>query len=289
MNDQIFNVNDSNWQAVLVDDKWIKALEAGKVLHFSQLQFPLPLIEQGLLTPEIRNPKSRNISLNNNRQLKGALGDDETKIALSAMLGRFREQALSLVNSYFPHYKEHLILGPTSFRPAKIETRAQSWRADDRLLHVDAFPSRPNNGERILRVFININPLNIARVWRVGESFESVVERFLPHTTQYSAWRARALNVFGVTKSLRSEYDHLMLQLHDGMKQDLAYQRNCSQITIPFPAGSVWACFSDQVTHAAMSGQYMMEQTFHLSASKQYNAESSLLAILRHYTGRNLT
>lgn len=287
MNNQIFNINDSDWQTVLSDDKWIKALEAGKVLHFSQLQFPLSPIEQGFLTPEIRNPKSRNISLHNN-QLKGVLGSDEAKIALSAMMGRFREQTLLLVNSYFPHYAEHLRLGLTSLRPAKIETRAQSCRANDRLLHVDAFPSRPNNGERILRVFININPHGTPRVWRVGESFESVVEKFLSHTTPYSAWRARVLNVLGITKSLRSEYDHLMLQLHDRMKQDLDYQRNCSQITMPFPAGSVWVCFSDQVTHAAMSGQYMMEQTFHLSASNQYDVETSPLAILRRYTGKNL-
>lgn len=287
MDNRIINVNGSEWQTVLSDDKWIKALEAGKVLHFSQLQFPLSPIEQGYLTPEIRDPKARNISLHNN-QLKGILGSDRVKIALSEIMGRFREQAQSLVNSYFPNYKEHLSLGPTSFRPVKVETRAQSWRADDRLLHVDAFPSRPNNGERILRVFININPHNMPRVWRVGESFDSVVERFLSHTTKYSAWGARALNVFHITKSLRSEYDHLMLQLHDRMKQDLDYQRTCSQITIPFPAGAVWVCFSDQVTHAAMLGQYMMEQTFHLPPSSQYDIESSPLAILRRYTGKSL-
>ena len=33
-----------------------------------------------------------------------------------------------------------------------------SWRKDDSRLHVDAFPSRPNRGERILRVFCNVNP-----------------------------------------------------------------------------------------------------------------------------------
>ena len=56
-----------------------------------------------------------------------------------------------------------------------------------------------------------------------------------------------------MTKSLRSEYDHLMLQLHDGMKSDLDYQEKCEQQTVPFPAGSVWVCFSDQTSHAVMS------------------------------------
>jgi hypothetical protein len=91
-----------------------------------------------------------------------------------------------------------------------------------------------------------------------------------------------------VTKSLRSEYDHLMLQLHDAMKSDLDYQQNGPQQTVPFPAGSVWVCFSDQTSHAVMSGQYMLEQTLHLPAARQYNPDSSPLAILSRLTGRTL-
>lgn len=55
-----------------------------------------------------------------------------------------------------------------------------------------------------------------------------------------------------------------------------------------FPAGSVWVCFSDQTPHAVMAGQYMLEQTLHLAASRQYNPESSPLAILSRLTGRTL-
>jgi hypothetical protein len=79
-----------------------------------------------------------------------------------------------------------------------------------------------------------------------------------------------------------------MLQLHDGMKSDMDYQRNCEQQTVPFPSGSVWICFSDQASHAVMSGQYMMEQTLHLPAASQYNPDASPLAILSRLTGRKL-
>jgi len=96
------------------------------------------------------------------------------------------------------------------------------------------------------------------------------------------------LRTLRVTKSLRSEYDHLMLQLHDGMKSDLDYQKNADQQTVAFPPGSVWVCFSDQTSHAVMSGQYMLEQTLHLPAARQYNPDSSPLAILSRLTGRNL-
>ena len=79
-----------------------------------------------------------------------------------------------------------------------------------------------------------------------------------------------------------------MLKLHDAMKADSEYQRNAPQVTMTFPAHSVWVCFSDQTPHAAMSGQYMMEQTFHLPIASQYNPESSPLAILTRLTGRTL-
>ena len=165
----------------------------------------------------------------------------------------------------------------------------QSWRADDKRLHIDAFVSRPNHGERILRVFTNVNPHSVPRVWRVGEPFEDVARRFLPGAKAYSAWQAGLLKTLHVTKTLRSEYDHLMLQLHDGMKADLDYQRNAPQQTVPFAAGSVWVCFSDQTSHAVMSGQYMLEQTLHLPAARQYDPSASPLAVLERLTGRPLT
>jgi hypothetical protein len=288
MNQQIVDVNSTEWTTNQKQNRWVTDLEAGKVLHFTSLEFPVSALESSFFTPEIRIPKSRNISLDASGILKGAAGNKQVQTGLGAMLTRFRAQTQKLVDSHFVCYKDHFQLGPTSFRPNQIETRNQSWRADDRRLHIDAFPTRPTYGHRILRVFINVNPNNVPRVWRVGEPFETVVERFLDNAAPYSVWHAKTLNLFGVTKSLRSEYDHLMLQLHDAMKQDLNYQRNCPQMTIPFPTGSVWICFSDQASHAAMSGQYMMEQTFHLPVSKQYNTHSSPLAILKRHTGRGL-
>jgi hypothetical protein len=207
---------------------------------------------------------------------------------MAGMIGRFRAQAEGLLGNLVPRYSEHLRRGSVSFRPSKVETRVQSWRADDRRLHVDAFPSRPNRGERLLRVFTNVNLEGQPRVWRVGEPFEDVAKRFLPRAKPYVAWQARLLNALHVTKSLRSEYDHLMLQLHDGMKADLDYQKNAPQVTFGFPPGCAWVCFSDQASHSVMSGQYMMEYTAQLSPMQQYDKESSPLAILTRLQGHAL-
>ena len=54
------------------------------------------------------------------------------------------------------------------------------------------------------------------------------------------------------------------------------------------PAGTTWLCFSDQVMHAAVSGQYMLEQTIHRPVAALYNPSRSPLAILERLTGRML-
>src|SRR5207249_650859 len=78
-----------------------------------------------------------------------------------------------------PRYAPHLQTGKTSYRPRPAE-QAVSLRKDDRRLHVDAFPSQPAQGRRILRVFRNIHPAGAPRVWQVGEPFAAYAARFLP-------------------------------------------------------------------------------------------------------------
>lgn len=288
MESQLVELELADWRVPTPNEAWIAALEAGKVLYFPKLGFQFKPEEGAFLDPKLLSPDARNISLDGNGKLKGVVGDEAVQKAVAAMIGRFRDQARQLIDGLLPAYGPHLRMAPTSFRPAQVETRVQSWRADDRRLHVDSFPSRPNYGERILRVFTNVNPQGAPRVWRVGEPFEDVAKRFLPRAKSYSRWQAKALKALHVTKSLRSEYDHLMLQLHDGMKSDLDYQKSAQQQTVNFPPGSVWVCFSDQTSHAVMSGQFMMEQTLHLPAASQYNPGASPLAILSRLTGRAL-
>jgi hypothetical protein len=288
MDGLIRSLDLSDWTGVAGRPEWIAALEAGEVLYFPRLAFALSEAEQALLKPSLLAEGVRNISLDAQGNLKGVAGSPEVEAQVTALVGRFATQARGLCRSLFPAYDSHLRPAPTSLRPTQVSTRRQSVRADDRRLHVDAFPSRPNYGERILRVFTNINPQGEPRVWRVGEPFEAVARRYLPVARPYHAWQARLLQALKVTKSFRSEYDHLMLQLHDRMKADDAYQRDCPQVTMPFPSGSTWVCFSDQTVHAAMSGQYMLEQTFHLPVAHQYDVQASPLAILTRLAGRPL-
>ena len=287
MNSPIVELDLADWR-MAGRPEWTAAVEAGRVLYFPHLAFEVLPTERALLREGMLSPQSRNVSLGADGVLKGAGGSAAEQAQLAAMVARFRQQALQLIDGLLPEYRGRLRFAPTSVRPRQVETRRQSVRADDQRMHVDAFPSRPNYGERILRVFANINPAGVPRVWRVGDDFETVARQFLPRAKPYRLWQAKALNALHVTKSLRSEYDHLMLQLHDAMKRDEAYQKSGTQVSMPFAAGSVWVCYSDQATHAVMSGQFMMEQTLYLPPGREANPQASPLAILTRLVGRPL-
>jgi hypothetical protein len=176
----------------------------------------------------------------------------------------------------------------TSLRPAEIAGRKSSWRKDDTRLHVDAFPSQPTHGNRILRVFCNVNPAGRPRVWRVGEPFEEVARRFLPGIGRPFPGSARLKRLVGLTKSVQSEYDFVMLKLHDAMKADDAYQRSVGQEPVNFRPGTTWICYADSVSHAALSGQHQFEQTIEIPLDAMKDAAKSPLRILERMRSRAL-
>jgi hypothetical protein len=266
-----------------------QALEAGKVLHLHQLRFEIRPQEKRFLDERWSDRKSKNISFDPpTAGVKGALGNASDLEDLRRLLQRYHEQAVGLVEHLLPAYAAHLSGARTSFRPAPVAGRRTSWRKDDSRLHVDAFPSRPNRGERILRVFANVNPRGEPRVWRVGEPFAQLAQRYLPQIPRPRPGSAALLRALRITKSRRSEYDHIMLELHDRMKADSGYQKNVPQESVAFAAGCVWICFSDQASHAAMSGQYLFEQTLHLPVAGLYDPSSAPLRVLERLAARPL-
>jgi hypothetical protein len=285
----IVTLDLTGWDPALTADAQrlaVGALEDGGVLVLPHVNFALSESERRFLSPQWSDGRSKNISLDGAR-LKGARGTPADRAELAAMIARFAANAALLVTTLFPRYAPYVKSARTSYRPQPAVGRKVSWRKDDSRLHIDAFPSRPNGGARILRVFSNVNPTQ-DRVWRVGEPFETMAKLLLPGIGRPLPGAAAALAALRVTKGLRSEYDHLMLGLHDRAKADLAYQRQCAQELAHFGPGTTWLCFSDQVMHAAVSGQYMLEQTIHLPVSALYDPAHSPLAILERLTGRVL-
>lgn len=276
---------DSKQQTSVVSD-----LEQGKVIFLPHLAFILSEQEQHLLDPVWVDPKRKNISYQPLKDKLTGVADAAQEPAVRALLQRHYHYCLQLIASILPEYKPVLHTPTNSLRlhPVARWTQNTSWRKDDSRLHVDAFPSRPNYGERILRIFTNINPHGENRSWRVGETFPTLAERFLPRLKSYSPISSWLQNTVGITKSYRSHYDHLMLQMHDAMKADMEYQKNGPQVAVEFPPGSSWICFSDQTPHAAMGGQFMLEQTFLLPVNDMHDPQQSPLKVLESMTSKQL-
>ena len=267
----------------------IDALEAGRVLMLPQLPFQIVADETFLLAPRIMGSERKNISLD---PVTGAVGnialDAAATSILAAMMRRFGDSAERMLRDLLPDYAATLERARTSFRPAEIAAREYSPRHDDRLLHVDAFPSRPMRGHRILRLFCNIALDGAPRAWRVGEPFADFAQQFLPRTGGALPGSAWLLEQLGITKGRRSEYDRIMLRLHDTGKLDAAYQSTAPKTDVMFPAGTTWLCFTDQVLHAALAGHCALEQTFHLPVAAMAHPERSPLRILERLAGRGL-
>lgn len=251
------------------------ALEQGKILFFPENSFSYT--EAALMSESILDAGHKNISYDYKKNKMGAFkqGIEGLEAKLQPFMHGYAEFAFDLVRKALPLYVDHLQWGRTSFRPAQIKGRKSSKRKDDTRLHVDSFAATPVNGLRILRVFCNINPQSEPRVWHVGEGFTQVLAQFSGRIPKYSPFKAKVLKGLKATKTLRSAYDHYMLHLHDSMKLDDEYQAQVQKTLVDFPAQSSWIVFTDHVSHAALSGQYLLEQTFYLPVEKMQKPELS--------------
>jgi len=263
-------------------------LEAGGVVVFPNMPFEIADAERKFLDPAILS-ESKNVSL---EPISGALGGTrlggDDAHALGSMVKRFADRAESLLAHLTPTYTGALQRRRTSFRPGAVADRALSRRKDDRRLHIDAFPSNPVQGRRILRVFSNVNPDGCSRLWDVGEEdFESFARRFEPrlHMPHGGGWLLQKL---GLTKGRRTKYDQAMLDLHDLAKLDDRYQERAPKRRLAFPAGAMWVVYTDSVLHAALAGQHAFEQTFLLPIEAMKDEARAPVRILERITGRAL-
>jgi hypothetical protein len=272
-----------------MQERAVQALESGKVLFFPDLPFRLRAEEEIFLDPAIADGSRKNISFDpaSSRVAATSLQGEKAR-ALGAMLDRFGRAAEALVRGLFPAYARDLVRARTSYRPVEISGRPTSPRHDDRRLHVDAFPTRPLHGWRILRVFSNIAPDGAVRQWEVGEPFPDLARRFFPRLGRPWPGTAALLAALGLTKGRRSLYDFYMLRLHDGMKLDEAYQQNVPRHPLAFPPGTSWMVFTDQASHAVKGGRFALEQTFHLPVTSLHHPERAPLRVLEALAGRPL-
>src|SRR5262249_37342161 len=149
-----------------------------------------------------------------------------------------------------PRYAAHWQLDRVSLRPEEEATRKPRLTARNDLLHLDAFPTRPSHGARILRLFVNINPVE-PRAWVTSETFPQLLARYgervgLPGRGRGLLGRigGGVLGLLGLPRRC-SPYDAFMLRLHNFLKANAAFQRDCPKREWHFPPGSTWLVITD--------------------------------------------
>ena len=278
--------------------KYCEMLESGQILMFRDLPFELPTDDQKFLLEqewaELRMHK--NVSYRPTEDvLKGVSGNAETVERLRAIFRNYSAAVVDFVGKFLAPYAGKCTIDFSSFRPFEEERRGLPLHKRNDLLHVDAFPSRPTRGGRILRVFTNLNPKK-PRIWNTTDDFETLARRYaedagLPRFADES-WVSRTVQDWGAKLGFRgmgrTPYDMFMLGFHDYLKENIDFQKGCSKVRLEFPPLATWLVFTDGVAHAAMSGQYALEQTFLVPPQALVAPEHAPYRILERIAGQPL-
>ena len=214
---------------------------------------------------------------------------------LRAIMQGYSQRVTDFLASMLPQYARSWVVDYASFRPQEEEGRRLRLRARNDLLHTDAFPARPTNGDRILRAFTNISPKQVRR-WVTTDTFDVLVRRFagsaalpLPAPRQLRRWIVKAAHAAGLPVVQRSPYDEFMLRFHNYLKANREFQTTCRKQLWEFPPNSTWIVFTDLVPHAALSGRYALEQTYIVSRDSLVLPEKAPLRILETLCSTQLT
>jgi hypothetical protein len=253
-------------------------LERGEVLFYPTAPFPLPQSADldFLLQQELGTLAHKNISYNpTNGKVNGFVRRDAAQVEqLRGIFARFSDAATNWLATLVPQYSHGWQLDRASFRPQEEATRRLRPKARNDLLHVDAFPGRPSRGNRILRVFANINPRE-PRVWVTSDPFAKLLKRYgeaagLPgrHGSRWlQQLRQSVLAVFRPHVGRRSEYDLFMLRFHDYLKLNEEFQEKGPKYLHTFPPGCVWVAMTDTCSHAVLRGRYALEHSYFIPPS----------------------
>jgi hypothetical protein len=295
-------VENREWEKEENQFKYCKALEAGNILFFPSTPFLFPKKDIDFLLTQRQGSSSNRKNIAYKPQIDRITNHDTKDVAaaekLKEILRNYSKQVTRFLSFLLFPYASEWKHDYASFRPFQEKGRNLRLRARNDLLHCDAFPTRPLHGARILRFFTNINPTE-SRHWITSKSFAELAEEFadtvsIPPTVGYDL-KSRlirkmkiAMRKMGLKIPLRSPYDVFMLNMHNFLKENAKFQAECPKDHWDFPPNSCWAVFTDQVSHAALAGQYALEQTFIVPDKALLSPQTSPLAVLERLSGKNL-
>jgi hypothetical protein len=290
----------SRADAVARGRKLCSELESGNILFFAEPTISIPADDRDFLLDQKQTDSAlhKNIAYRPAEdRITGLSKFEGPAVArLHFIMRRYSESVAGFLGWLLTPYAAKWKLDFASFRPLEERGRSARLHARNDLPHFDAFPTRPTNGDRILRFFTNLNPVQ-SRVWITSQTFEAIGPHFaqsigLPRQRSNNPLAnsaralARSLNLPGTR---RSPYDRFMHQCHNAMKEDSFFQQSCPKQRWAFPPNSNWIVFTDCVSHAVLEGQYALEQTFIISRSAMVDPQRSPIAVLERLAGYPLS
>ena len=278
-----------------------RQLEQAQILFFDYTPFELPLEHREFLRSRQRSDSRvhKNVSYRpKGDALRGYSGDREETAKVRQIMRRYSAEVTRFLSEFLSPYAPHWMIDFASYRPLEEEGRHLPLHKRNDLLHVDAFPSRPTKGGRILRVFTNLHPVK-ARVWITTDRFDVLAQRFgfaaglkqIAEGAASSGFLRRGvrslLNAVGLPD--RSAYDLFMLRFHDYLKENSEFQNSCRKIRLEFPPNSTWIVFTDAVPHAVLSGQFALEHTYIVPVDELVSPEHAPIRVLESLCGTSLS
>lgn len=295
-------LENGEWEKEENKFKYCELLEDGNILFFPSTPFSFPEEEIAFLLTQKQGRSSgrKNIAYKPqmDRITNHDTDDPQAAARLKSILANYSKRVTDFLSHLLSPYANEWKHDYASFRPFQEQGRKLRLRARNDLLHIDAFPTRPLHGARILRFFTNINPVE-ARRWITSEGFAHLAKKYsqqvsIPPSIGYNFKERlrkkiqQMLLLTGLKIPLRSPYDHFMLKMHNFLKENEEFQKNCHKDQWEFPPGSCWIVFTDQVPHAALAGQYALEQTFLIPPKGLLCPEKAPVAVLERLSGKNL-
>lgn len=243
-------------------------LETGDVLTFEPCPFPLPseaarefLFQQQLeLAKEIVFDPQTGDLFGQRRQ------SPQHDQRLKHILGDLHRQATAWLAKLLPDYARGWKHQPVRFHPEEEATRKLRPQARNDLLHIDALFARSTEHHRILRLFVNLNPVD-PRIWMTSATFRPLLEQFgrqvgLP-AREEARWTDRLsqhlVRLFKPHRTYRTEYDWFLMRFADFLKTCDEFQERAPKKLWRFPPGSAWLVFTDGLAHAELRGRYTLD------------------------------
>lgn len=277
------------------DATFAPRIERGEVVEYASCPFPLPQgDDMTFLLSQRLGSAHKNISYDPGcDRVSGYRHESRAQAErLHALMADFSRVATSWLKETLPGYVDSWRQDQVTFRPEEEATRKLRQTARNDLLHVDAFPSRPTNGYRILRLFVNVNPSE-PRVWITSDNFARLLERYgdtvgLPKSsrpTWSSRLRSEVVRLFRPNRRPRSTYDEFMIRFHNFLKGNDEFQERCYKRFWNFQPGATWMCMTDACSHAVLRGRYALEHSFFVAPEALALPEESPPALLARACG----